>query len=380
MTPLVVTNFEPKHFFEHYWQKQPLLIKSGFAHFTDPLDENDLAGLAQEEDIDSRIISHDKNTWQFDEGPFEDFTPFCKGKWTLLVQGVEKYLPDTAPILDAFQFLPNWRIDDLMVSFSVTGAGVGPHLDQYDVFIIQGKGKRHWKVGLPDDYSQLHPHPKLRHVSQFTPVIDAVLEAGDILYIPPSAPHEGVALEDCLNYSVGFRAPDNLQLLSALVDDMLDGNEVPKRYADPDITERASPMEIQQAEIQKAQNLMLQSLASDTFSHWFMRYASHALQDHELPEQQNLPLETIGESLTNDTVLVKFMGIKPIYQQPAEKTVNETIPFYIEGEEFHCEPSDWELIHDLLIQPNTTLHEPINPSTKSLISQLISRGYWQIIE
>jgi 50S ribosomal protein L16 3-hydroxylase len=211
-----------EHFIQQYWQKRPLLIKQGLSNFVDPIDQDELAGLAMEDDIDSRIISLSGDKWAVHQGPFEQFDDICQGQWSLLVQGVDRYNELASHLLGAFDFIPSWRIEDLMVSFSVAGGGVGPHLDQYDVFIIQGKGTRRWKVGGPGQYNEISPHPKLKQIDDFVPIIDEVLEAGDILYIPPGCPHEGVALEDCLNYSVGFRAPNQQELLSNFADYGLD--------------------------------------------------------------------------------------------------------------------------------------------------------------
>lgn len=176
----------PELFLQEYWQTKPLLIKGGFASFTDTIDANELAGLAMESHIESRIVSHDGNSnWQVKHGPFEDFADLGEDNWTLLVQAVNNWSSETDSLINAFNFIPRWRIDDVMVSFSTPGGGVGPHLDQYDVFIIQGSGQRRWQVGLPDNNLQtILPHEDLKQVSAFNAVIDEITEAGDILYIP----------------------------------------------------------------------------------------------------------------------------------------------------------------------------------------------------
>ena len=193
MYQLNLAELSVAEFLNQYWQKKPLLIKGGFKNFVDPLTADELAGLATEEEIESRIVSCVDKQWDMQTGPFEDFSEFGDKGWTLLVQAVDHWHPLAAKLLDPFRFIPNWRIDDLMVSFSTPGGGVGPHLDQYDVFIIQGEGKRHWRVGMPDsNLQQLCPHPRLLQVSPFVDCIDVITEPGDILYIPPGCPHDGV--------------------------------------------------------------------------------------------------------------------------------------------------------------------------------------------
>lgn len=232
--------FDIEHFLSHYWQQKPVVLRGFFQDFEDPIDEHDLAGLAQEEEIDSRLLSFENTSgnpadgageWKVHQGPIHDFEAVCEGAWTLLVQSVDRYVHDVADILEPFRFLPNWRLDDLMVSFATKNAGVGAHIDQYDVFLVQGKGQRRWRVGKPGEYKEVFPHPKLRQIEGFDPIIDEVLNPGDVLYIPPGWPHDGKALEDCLTYSVGFRAPETSQLADSL-SLMLETSDINVRFTD----------------------------------------------------------------------------------------------------------------------------------------------------
>ena len=194
----------PEKFLKEYWQKKPLLIKQALPNFQGTVDANDLAGLAMEEQIESRIISKDSdNNWQVAHGPFENFEQFGESNWTLLVQAVNNWSRDTDQLISLFDFIRRWRIDDVMVSFSTPDGGVGAHLDQYDVFILQGEGKRRWHIGAPDrSLETLIPHPDLKQVADFEPIIDEVTQAGDLLYIPPNHPHKGVSIENSLNFSI----------------------------------------------------------------------------------------------------------------------------------------------------------------------------------
>ncbi len=208
-------------FLERHWQKRPVVLKRGFSNFIDPLSPDELAGLAMESEIDSRLVSHQDGKWQVSHGPFESYDHLGESNWSLLVQAVNHWHEPTAALMRPFRALPDWRIDDLMISFSVPGGGVGPHLDQYDVFIIQGTGRRRWRVGEKLQMRQHCPHPDLLQVEPFEAIIDEELEPGDILYIPPGFPHEGYALENAMNYSVGFRAPNSRELISGFADYVL---------------------------------------------------------------------------------------------------------------------------------------------------------------
>lgn len=374
MNTVTLQNVDIEHFLTSYWQQKPLLIKGGFTQFTDPIDEHDLAGLAQEADIDSRIISRHNNDWQVHSGPFDDFNAVCQHQWSLLVQGVEKHIPDTQPIVDAFRFLPFWRIDDLMVSYSVPGAGVGPHVDQYDVFIIQGKGTRNWKVGNVGSFESLHPHPKLTQIRAFEPIIDVITEPGDILYIPPGAPHEGIALTPCLNYSVGFRAPQSKRLISSFADYLLDNAAQSDRYSDPQIPTRNQPGELKPQELEKLRSLMKQAIDGEHFNRWCLSFASQALQEHELPFALTCDISDIIKHFTPGVLCEKGPGIKPVYLTPDSNQAHVT--FYVEAEEFECTKHDWEHVEYWLNNTAFEISASLSESAKLLLARLIQLGFW----
>ena len=159
-------------FLERHWQKRPVVLKRGFNNFIDPISPDELAGLAMESEVDSRLVSHQDGKWQVSHGPFESYDHLGETNWSLLVQAVNHWHEPTAALMRLFRELPDWRIDDLMISFSVPGGGVGPHLDQYDVFIIQGTGRRRWRVGEKLQMKQHCPHPDLLQVDPFEAIID----------------------------------------------------------------------------------------------------------------------------------------------------------------------------------------------------------------
>lgn len=244
----------PARFLKEHWQRQPLFIKGAIPEIAGLLDGDDLAGLALEEDVESRLVLRQgpparAGSWQLRHGPFTeaDFRKLPAKDWTLLVQAVDHRLPQLAELLDRFSFLPQWRIDDVMVSYAVDGGGVGPHFDSYDVFLIQGLGTRVWKVGPAVGEQDLLPHPDLRILKTMPVTQEYVCEPGDILYLPPGIAHWGVARGDCMTWSVGFRAPADRELLDALCNYL--GERIPEsqRYGDAGIRPAVHPGELDAA-------------------------------------------------------------------------------------------------------------------------------------
>jgi len=222
MLTLNLADFSLEHFMAHYWQQQPVVIRQGFPHFKDLISPNELAGLACEEEVESRLVYQQDGQWQAETGPFESYAHLGKNGWTLVVQAVNHLSPEVAELVKPFAFIPKWRFDDVMISYATPGGGVGPHIDLYDVFICQGSGRRHWRVGDQGEHRQFAAHAALLHTEAFEAIIDVVLQPGDILYIPPGFPHEGVALEESMSFSVGFRAKSGCDLLSGLADYVID--------------------------------------------------------------------------------------------------------------------------------------------------------------
>jgi 50S ribosomal protein L16 3-hydroxylase len=371
-------------FLQQYWQKKPLLLKGGFKQFADPLTADELAGLAQEEDIESRIVSCANKQWDMQTGPFEDFTGFGATDWTLLVQAVDHWHPDAAKLLDPFRFIPNWRIDDLMVSFSTPGGGVGPHLDQYDVFIIQGEGKRHWRVGMPDSsLEQLCPHPRLLQVSPFNACIDVITEPGDILYIPPGCPHDGISVENSLNYSVGFRAPAQKDLLTGLVDHLIDHDITGNRFSDNGRSAAVSVGAISEADLSQVQQLLLQ-LVNDTamLPHWFGSLITRAKHELDINEPDpHYAADEIAEYLDEGSVLSRSGGLRCCYYQQAS---NSDILLFINGDQITLPANELataQLLCDFTsLTAEQSLHFNQSAERLMLLTTLLNQGYWYFSE
>ncbi|NIM69679.1 MAG: cupin domain-containing protein [Xanthomonadales bacterium] len=223
-------------FLARHWQRTACHIPGAIPGFEPPLDEHDLAGLACEPDANARLVAgrYPDHDWRVRHGPFEEsvFAGLGAQHWTLLVQDVEKHYPPLQSFLARFRFLPQWRLDDLMISYAVTGGSVGPHVDQYDVFLFQASGRRRWQIATTFDPA-LVPDCPLRVLAQFTPEQEWVLAAGDLLYLPPGIAHHGVALEPGMTWSVGLRAPSAAELLIALGEELALTPGEGGRYRDP---------------------------------------------------------------------------------------------------------------------------------------------------
>jgi 50S ribosomal protein L16 3-hydroxylase len=201
-----------EEFLRDYWQKKPLLVRNAFPDIAYLVGKEDLLDLAQEASAESRIIleKDGKKPWELRKGPFnsKQYKQMPKSHWTLLVQAVDHYLPELADYWQQFSFIPSWRRDDVMISYATPNGSVGKHFDQYDVFLVQGTGQRRWQLGeFCDADAQFLPNTKLRILEDMPVTFDEVVNAGDLLYVPPKLAHYGVAQNDCLTFSFGFRAP-----------------------------------------------------------------------------------------------------------------------------------------------------------------------------
>lgn len=215
-------DISPEEFLSDYWQKKPLLIRGGFAGDPALITPEELAGYSLDDDIESRLIQHNANQqrWQLSHGPLEEsvFEELGDANWTLLVQSLDYFHPPLQELIKACNFLPRWRLDDIMVSFATENGGVGPHLDKYDVFLVQGQGQRRWRVGYQDQkVSTINPHPQIAQVEPFEATIDVIVNPGDVLYVPPNTPHWGVSVDNSITYSIGFRAPSIGSVLDSVL-------------------------------------------------------------------------------------------------------------------------------------------------------------------
>jgi 50S ribosomal protein L16 3-hydroxylase len=240
-------------FLRKYWQKRPLLVRQAVAGFRGFLSRSELFALAGRDDVESRLVRHARGERTLTQGPFSatDLKSLPARDWTLLVQGVNLHVAAADALLRRFAFIPYARLDDVMVSYAAPGGGVGPHVDSYDVFLLQGEGRRHWRLGcqMSGQMSRqrdltLEPSLPVKILTRFRPDAEYLLDAGDMLYLPPSYAHDGVAVDACTTYSIGFRAPSAQELGTAFLDWMRDSIVLDGRYADPSLAPAAEPARI----------------------------------------------------------------------------------------------------------------------------------------
>ena len=247
-------------FVQQYWQKKPCLLRNALPNFESVVSPEELAGLACEEDVHCRLVleGSDDKPWTVRYGPFEeqDFLDLPESNYSLLVSECEKWMPELYELLEQFRFIPDWRIDDLMISYAPAGGSVGPHVDQYDVFLLQALGTRRWQyceTPSPDD--PVIDGLELAILQDFKPEQEVVLNPGDILYLPPGHAHHGIALERCMTYSIGFRAPNAVTALESFAMESERFEAKSERYRDADLELERHHAEITDKEIERFRDM-----------------------------------------------------------------------------------------------------------------------------
>ncbi|WP_336987226.1 cupin domain-containing protein [Altererythrobacter aquiaggeris] len=373
-----LANFDTDRFLREYWQKKPLLIRQAFPAWDNPLAPDELAGLACEDTAESRLITQNGDGWKLEHGAFTEdrLQRLDRQGWTLLVQAVDHFVPEVAALLEQFRFIPNWRIDDVMVSLAPDGGGVGPHFDQYDVFLLQGLGSRRWQIGGPcDDASKLIPHGDLRLLADFRPLDEWVLEPGDMLYVPPGIAHNGVAAsDDCMTYSIGFRAPSVADLIGSWADDLLDTIEDDERYRDGAMAGQANPGEITPEAVNRLHSLITSRLCDrEAFAAWFGGY-------NTAPKYPDVDWQPYGQ-LTPDGLGAMLAGGARILRNPASRFAyirggQGGVTLFVDGTGYECSdqtaPFAERLCAGLTCQPNSD--EAQSPAVRKLAALLHNGG------
>lgn len=234
MRNVLLGGLPPHDFLARHWQRRPLLVRGALPGFRDLADHDTIARLAMRDDVESRLLERRRGRWTLTHGPLTPAQLRRAGgrDWTVLVSGLNLHLPRAEQMLRRFDFIPQARLDDLMVSIAAPGGGVGPHEDAYDVFLLQGRGRRRWRLCRPRAF-RFVPDVPLRLIADFAVEEELLTEPGDLLYLPPGWAHDGIALEPCTTYSIGFRAPRGDELAAAFLD-WLHARGLPRgRYRDP---------------------------------------------------------------------------------------------------------------------------------------------------
>lgn len=366
----------PARFLRDYWQKRPLLIRNAFADFQPPLQPDDLAGLACEPAVLARLIVHDekRDRWHVNSGPLSeaDFAKTPSTHWTLLVQDVDKWDADVAALLQHFDFLPSWRVDDVMVSYAEPGGGVGAHVDQYDVFLLQGLGQRHWAIS--DDLmapKAFRPDIELKQLARFESTHEWLLEPGDMLYLPPGVPHDGVAFGGpCMTFSIGMRAPSQAELTGDLADHIAEHLPEELRYADPDLKPAKAAGEIDRAAIDRLRTALpfAAALNDDMLRDWFGCFITR-YRNAQVPASLDKPL--------NDAALAKQLDagaqlLRHPWSRLAWSRGKSSCTLYVSGQAYPATPA---LAQQLCEQRALSLSRKPNTTDRTLLLALVNDGH-----
>jgi len=371
----------PARFLRDYWQKHPLLIRGAFAGFKPPIEPDELAGLACEDTVLSRLILRERNVsgigqdrWQVKTGPLSeaDFASTPPGDWTLLVQDVDKWDVDVAALLEPFAFLPSWRVDDVMISYAEPGGGVGAHVDQYDVFLLQGLGQRHWAISTDPTAPKDFRHDiELKQLARFEPTHEWLLEPGDMLYLPPGVPHDGEARGGpCMTFSIGMRAPSQAELTGDLADYLAERLSEEQRYGDPDLKPAKASGEIDRAALQRVRATLPWTAALDDalLRDWFGRFITR-YRNAQVPAPAEKPL--------TDAQLVALLdGGAQLLRHPWSRLAwsggGDDCTLYASGQAYPASP---ELAQRLCAERVLVFSGRITADDRALLLALIADGH-----
>jgi 50S ribosomal protein L16 3-hydroxylase len=341
-----------EQFLAEYWQKKPLVIRNALSNFRNLCTPEELAGLAMEEEVESRIVVETPKKspyWHLKRGPFSarEFKQLPQSHWTLLVQGVDRFLPKVNLMLDHFNFLPQWRVDDVMISYAVEGGSVGPHYDHYDVFLYQAMGRRKWSLTTKNcQFENSLPGVELRIMKDFQVEQEWFVEEGDMLYLPPHVGHHGVAFSsDCMTYSFGYRSYQNIELWEDFADYLRENELAAVLYQDPDWRNLQGSAELPREAWQNAKKLMQGLLADEErLRSWFGRFVTKLdPQAEELcpppDKRQAITQAQFMKKLSKNKGFLRCLVCRFAYEKR-----QKYISLFINGEEWPVEEASLQLI------------------------------------
>lgn len=375
-----------EEFRSHYWQQRPLLIPQAFPNYQCPIDPDELAGLALEPEVESRIILERDGSapWQCEYGPFDEqrFATLPDSHWTLLLQGCNRYVPELAELLERFNFIPSWRLDDVMVSYATDQGSVGPHTDNYDVFLLQARGTRRWQIaGGVYRESDFIPGLDLKILKRFEAEYSWDLQPGDMLYLPPGVAHHGVALGECMTISIGFRAATSAQLFHAFTESLLEHRQAQLEqtfYQDPKLEPSPFPGEIDAKALLRARQQLLAAMEQGLNDPSWFGVAVTELG--EIPEPLPIPITAAalnqylrqGRSLRrNEACRFAFMRMESVvlWFRSGEVLTQPILLLPIIARLCELHRLDQTIL-------GTELNIGANTDAMALIVELINAGFW----
>lgn len=388
-TPTIEVQATPGHrlgmptaaFLRDYWQKRPLLIRSAFADFTLPLEPDDLGGLALGDNVLARLIEHDRDNdrWTIHNAPIDEaiFARLPDRDWTLLVQDVDKWDVDVAELLEAFRFLPRWRVDDIMVSYAEDGGGVGAHVDQYDVFLLQGHGRRRWSIDATDNpRTDFRDDVELKQLRHFSPSHTWTLQPGDMLYLPPGVPHDGVADGPCMTFSVGMRAPACGELLLDFAEHLAERLPETRRYTDTDLAPAERAGEIDAATLNRVANALgsiADNMDPQALATWFGGFITRYRCDQfAAPPAQTISTEDVTRALNADARWLRHPWTRLAWTTLADDTRADNTTLFAAGENLPCPR---RLAEQLCSHASLQFDHRPSPPECAVLATLVNQGH-----
>ncbi|MGD2119909.1 MAG: cupin domain-containing protein [Chromatiales bacterium] len=368
-------------FLSDYWQKKPLLIRQAFPALEKLITPDELAGLACEADIESRLIYENvgAHQWQLEHGPLPEqrFAGLPESHWTLLVQDIDKHLPEFAEWLEHFNFVPEWRIDDIMISYAADQGSVGPHTDSYDVFLLQLEGTRRWQIS-DRQYRQddLLENSYLKIIRDFDCSDEWLLQPGDMLYLPPDVGHWGIAEGPCITASVGFNSPSLGDLFDAFTEQLLQKNQAGQRYHDPDIRRPEDICRFDDSTLCNVKDMLQAAIArhdSSDIATWFGCLISRGKPHLGIETApQPIHVDQLQQRLRSDNALARHPWLKLVYHSTSQQ-----LTLFARGETFnldiHLKPLVQQLCHQRSYRFDPNWID--DPQALALLTDLYNHGY-----
>ena len=363
-------------FMEEYWQKKPLLIRQAFPNFESPISADELAGIACEEEVNSRIVleKDGEHPWFPIFGPMSEeiYSSMPETHWSLIVNDLEKYIPELSWITDRFRFIPEWRLDDLMISYAADQGSVGPHLDLYDVFILQGQGQRRWQINTQPvaNDNQVTGTP-LRIQNNFQAEQEWIVEPGDMLYMPPGVSHHGVSLGESLSYSIGFRATSHADLVNEFIAHITQDLSPKLTYQDPDQGIQQHPNEIGHDALERVTEIFKQYLQPDhpELQRWFGCFVSDTKTSIDTdPDEEISSIDELIE-LSSTGSLSRHPASRFAFAQNSDNSL-----LFVDGEDYEVSSDFAKTLCKLRQIDLNELIAIANKNELSLITELYNQG------
>ncbi|MBT3983320.1 MAG: cupin domain-containing protein [Bacteriovoracaceae bacterium] len=371
----VLGGMTPEIFLKEYWQKKPLFVKGAFSNTMGLATPENLMDMGQDENFFTRMVWSEGGTkpWEAKAGPFTDdqFTRNEKDKWTLIVHSLELYFKEFREIRDMMKFVPTWQFDDIMATYSVKGASVGAHIDNYNVFIFQGKGKRLWQINENPDEAYVEGLD-IKLLSNFEIGAEYELEEGDLLYLPPGVAHHGITLEESISYSIGFRSFDYPDLAGAFFTDFLTTYDSSKclKFKSPDL-----PKNIHEYTDESVEDIINffknEILTKEVMTDWFGRYITST--NHEVSSDEELPASEIYQNLESGVPLFRDVHLRFNFHREGDANVR----LFANGHDYKLSNSEYDVVEKMLNTPGyeaIKITAPLPSSVKETIVSLVNQG------